>query len=144
MLQNIQVQTVNKDIIVASQLAQEGIELVRQKRDTNWVREDSDWKEGPSQFSDYDIVQDGDFAIDYNGDIDINADLVDDTEARLWYDANGFFVLPASGVSASPYYRLIEVSETPPDKINVKCHIQWTRRGRVKNYIVETNLYNWR
>ena len=36
LIQNIQVQSINKNNLIASSLSQEGVELIRQVRDSNW------------------------------------------------------------------------------------------------------------
>src|SRR3990172_140667 len=61
-IQNIQTQDINREYIIASMLAQEGLELARNIRDNNW-RNDIDWKYGNGVNSATDIVQDGSYII---------------------------------------------------------------------------------
>ncbi|MCK5319886.1 hypothetical protein KAJ61_00670 [Candidatus Parcubacteria bacterium] len=146
-LQNIQVQKVNKNMLVASMLAQEGLELVRNIRDDNWIAIPVvDW--------DLDIAgwANNDFAIDYTMAL-INANGIGDVLARLYKNSvNNFYTHTADGNTATQYYRLIIVdgidASSPADGITdyykIKSHIQWNENNVLKDYIAETHLYNWR
>ncbi|MDP3043010.1 MAG: prepilin-type N-terminal cleavage/methylation domain-containing protein [bacterium] len=135
--QNIQVQYIGKNDLIASQLAQEGLELVRNIRDTNWLTAGNDWKTGAGATTNSDIVQDGDYAIDYSGAIiDINS--IDN--AGLNIDAAGFYTHNAGAATA--FYRLITVVDNA-DYLDVECKVRWKERGRTHDYAVKTLLYNW-
>lgn len=136
--QNIQVQYISKNDLIASQLAQEGMELVRNIRDTNWLTAGNDWKIGAGASTNSDIVQDGDYAIDYSGFI---VDIDSINNAGLNIDAAGFYTHGA-GVAATPFSRLITVVDNG-DYLEVECKVQWKERGRTHDYTVKTLLYNW-
>ncbi|MDO8667516.1 MAG: hypothetical protein Q7K35_00250 [bacterium] len=57
-IQNIQVQYINKNVLIASGLAQEGLELVRNTRDLNWLTPSNGWDQDISASS---------YVIDYGG-----------------------------------------------------------------------------
>src|SRR3989338_10729475 len=57
-IQNIRVQYIDKNVLIASGLAQEGLELVRNVRDLNWLTPGNSW--------DQDIVGNS-YTIDYGG-----------------------------------------------------------------------------
>lgn len=136
--QNIRVQQINKNNLVASQLAQEGLELVRNIRDENWITVGSEWNEDLSAST---------FAIDYRGrnDKDDNADDIDDAEARLYINSTtDFYTHLSSGNTATSFYRLITINSVTADSINVVCLVQWAASGQEVDYKAETMLYNWR
>lgn len=147
--QNIQVSSINKNELIASQLAQEGLELVRNIRDENWLiygNDGNDWKCGPActPGSVNNIIQDGHYTIAYSGDnILINplVDSIDDNGAKLVRLATDFY---GHGWGlATIFSRLINVDDYG-DYIEVKSTVRWTERGGIKNYIASTILYNWR
>ncbi len=147
-VQNAQVQYINKNVLIASQLAQEGLELVRNVRDTNWLTTGNDWKTGDGVDLDTDIVQDGDYAIDYLGNIyDIddsngNGEIIDEAGARLLINS-GYYEHSAGNVT--PFFRAIKVVEDAGGNfLTVTCTIRSVERGRHNDYAAETILYDWR
>jgi len=142
-LQNLQAQSINKNYLVASMLAQEGVELVRNTRDTNFLHNDNgyNWKNGNGGSPDSDIVKDGTYAINFNSDINDIPDNVDDNGARIYFDSgNGIY--NHTGGELTPYNRLITVVDRG-EYVEVHSNVQWKERGRKHNYEVVTNLYNW-
>ena len=133
-VQNLQVQNINRNYVVAAMLAQEGIELVRNQRDLNWLTEANNW--------DFNILQDGDYIVDINGTFDDSINSINQAGAQLKFDANNYYVHGAG--SATPFYRLITVSSIPPEGLKVTAHVQWQERNRTHNYKTEVHLYNWR
>lgn len=147
-LQNLQVRNVNKNYLIASMLAQEGIELVRNERDKNWRTPGNNW---------YDNINQNDYRVDYfNGIVDDVSDsggddiIVGDTSAAnalLQSDGNGFYQHSAG--TPTIFYRMIKVypspvSGPPYDYIRVKALVQWPEKNKISNYIAETYLYDWR
>lgn len=135
-IQNVEAQYINKNVLMASGLAQEGLELVRNVRDLNWLMP-GDWKQN--------IVGDGAYIIDYGGLTSINMDVnsLDDAAARLYVNSNGFYTHTSSGNTATNFYRLITVSDQG-NYLDVKCAIRWKDGARNHDYTAETYLYNWR
>jgi type II secretory pathway pseudopilin PulG len=132
--QNIQVQYINKNNLIASQLAQEGLELIRNKRDKNWL-EGNDWISG---------ITPGDYIADYTGYIGIVSGMEEaklqerndlGEEGYYWYNAED---------SNTIFSRLITTSQTSSELLNVSCLIQWEDRGQTYQYVADTILYNWR
>jgi len=144
--QSLKIQHINKNNIIASQLAQEGIELVRNVRDSNWRDEDLDWKKdiftGASPFRDY--------IIDYRGrdSIDKSINGITDSRARLRIhnsgDYEGFYTHSTSDTTETLFYRIIEVDKDNDTVLTVKCRVSWEERKRDHEYVVETKLYNWK
>jgi len=143
-IQNIQVQKINKDILIASMLAQEGVELVRSIRDENWLTEGDDVWDGIDELDDT-------FSIDINFNIDRNPDTPSDIGARLYLNANDFYDHVNTG-APTQFYRLITITPSGTDtdgdgnddSVSVASNIQWISNGHPKNYIAEALLYDWR
>lgn len=140
--QNIQAQVVNRNMLIASQLAQEGLELVRNKRDTNWLISGNDWKTGAGAGTPSDIVQDLTYTIDYSGNIGGGVNSIDGTGANLSINVNGFYNHVVAD-APSPFYRLITVQDSG-DWVEVNSQVRWKERGGTKDYTASTLLYNWR
>ena len=137
-IQNVQVQYVNKNNLIASQLAQEGLELVRNKRDRNFLA--GNWFSSgivlPDDNSKITIYFDG-------ADIIINSvSGIDDNDARLMID-NSFYIY-GSG-SYSGFNRVVEVENDYNASFTVaSCIVQWQEKGQDHQYVVDTILYDWR
>lgn len=146
-IQNVQVEYVNKNMLIASQLAQEGLELVRDKRDNNWLASSSDWELGDGMDPNTDIIQDGDYAIDYTNLGLINVDDIEDTGARLYIDSDGYyrhFSAPLPGATSTPFSRMIIAdTDTSNASTTFQCLVQWKARNNTYQYTAETVLYNW-
>jgi prepilin-type N-terminal cleavage/methylation domain-containing protein len=140
--QNIQVEYVNKNMVIASQLAQEGLELVRNKRDINWLNEEN-WEYSSTIGSAFDIIQDGSYAIDYTGAINSAPNSVSDVGAKLYIDTSGFY---ASAVTDVPtmFSRLITVGNENAASTTVTCLVQWKRGTNTYNFSAQTLLWDWR
>ena len=145
-IKNIEVQHINKNILAASGLAQEGLEIVRNIRDANWLIPGNDWAKDVAGAS-----GDSTYAIDFRGrnNIIMAANNIDDEAARLYIISGGatagLYTHEAADNTATNFYRLITVTGDPTDGyLDVKCHIRWKDLGRNYNYTAETYLYNWR
>lgn len=85
---------VYKDQLVASYLAQEGIELVRNIRDTNWLQgfEADDWKAGLVESDDFDGCCSGFFCeVDYDDTALSSSSTTASSGYRLKLDSNNFY-----------------------------------------------------
>ncbi len=144
-IQNIQVQKVNKDIFTASMLAQEGVELVRSVRDENWLTEADGVWDGIDEADDT-------FSIDYNFNINRTPNTPSDVGARLYLNGNNFYDHTAVDGTPTQFYRLITITPSGVDTdrdgnddfVSVSSKVQWMRNGNPKSYIAETLLYDWR
>lgn len=150
-LQNIQVQELNKNYLVASMLAQEGIELVRNIRDTNFLKADSgyDWKTGKASLPQTDITQGAtvgsfkEYAVNYDGTIKaVNSALgLSDDNTKLYLFNNAYDHNGVNG-TLTPYRRLLTVYNDG-SYVEVHSNVQWSEHGRTHNYEAATDLYNW-
>ena len=121
--------------LTAAYLAKEGIEIVRNIRDTNWLY-GKDWENGLSEPG-------GPWQADYLS-----------TELSNPYDDNVFLNIDSddfygySGSSPTKFKRKIEIKNSSDssgtDILKVTVTVSWQERG--KSYAfppVETNLYQW-
>jgi type II secretory pathway pseudopilin PulG len=143
-IQNVQGQYINRNILIASGLAQEGLELVRNVRDLNWLNQENgwDWNEN--------IIGDGTYTIDYIRQKQPNQlqPTINDTpdtiaNARLYINANNLYTHISSGNTPTNFYRLITVVNNT-DYLDVKCTIRWAQGSQYRDYVAETYLYDWR
>lgn len=161
-IQNVEAQYIDKNILMASGLAQEGLELVRNVRDTNWLAPGNAWKQG--------LTGDGTYTIDYGGptSIKMSVNSIADADARLYSNKicigggdegsdceqnsdcssnvcqpSGFYTHTSSGNEPTNFYRLITIVDNN-DYLDVKCAIRWIDGGQNHDYTAETYLYNWR
>lgn len=140
-IQNVEAQYINKNILMASGLAGEGLELVRNVRDLNWLTPGNVWNQNIVG-----VAGDRTYTIDYGGlaSIKTAVNSLDEAGARLYVDGNGLYT---HTVTATPtnFYRLITVVDHPEDDyLDVKCAIRWQDGTQNHNYTAETFLYNWR
>lgn len=115
----------NSHRFVASRLAQEGIELVSNIRDTNWIKI-TDWDNG---------LADGDYQVQYDKDI-----LLTYSDTPLKIDNDGFYNYDSG--SSTRFTRKVTITHINPDEIKVKVQITWSGRGSPLE--VEEHLYNWK
>jgi prepilin-type N-terminal cleavage/methylation domain-containing protein len=144
-LQNVQVQSVNNEELVASLLAQEGIELVRNIRDRNWITSPYDqWKN--------DIANPSEFILDYDDNIPDHTisspfDSAEIASMRL-YLKDEYYAHDNTG-TITKYHRYFETfsmteAADTADALKVVCYVNWNSRGRNHTYHLESHLYNWR
>lgn len=132
--QSIRVQRLNEHTLIAYQLAQEGIELVRVIRDDNWLAEDSDVF--------LNVMEPGDYCLDYLDTV-LNPFL---GSCNLYLDSNNnFYVREDSNNTQTPYSRLISIEQYDDKEyaVNVKVKISWDDVSGTFEYEAETRLYDW-
>ncbi len=129
-IQNVQVQYVNKNNLIASQLAQECLELVRNIRDNNWLA-GNDWDNG---------LAPGNYIVDYTGSLNGVAGI---SEAKLQLIDTGFY-WHDPGDPDTIFSRLITITQPSSELSNISCLVQWSEKSGVKEYVVDTILYDWR
>jgi prepilin-type N-terminal cleavage/methylation domain-containing protein len=142
--QNVQVGYINKNMIIASQLCQEELELVRNIRDNNWLGDD-DWKTGSSTNSNTNWIQDGIYSIDYTGTI-TNTTSINDPLARLFIDSNGFYrhIAAPGSATTTAFSRTLEIKSETVASTTAECVVQWKIGNNIHKFNAQTVLYNWR
>lgn len=130
-IQNVQVQYFNKNNLIASQLAQECLELIRNIRDNNWLA-GNDWDSG--------LVPENYYIVDYTGSLNSVAGI---SEAKLQLRDTGFYWHDPSDPDTI-FSRLITITQPSSELLNISCLVQWSEKSGVKEYVVDTILYDWR
>jgi len=132
-VQSLDAQMINRGGIIAYQLAQEGLEIVRQKRDTNWL-ESVNWRTD---------LASGTYCTDYISPLELHsASGLDD--CKLYLDAGNWYYHPVSDPSNfSGFKRVIVIGENDANSISVRAIVTWDNRDRIITYEAETLLYNW-
>ena len=148
--QSTQIQYINKNTLIASELAQEGIELVRNMRDDNWRNFEVDWKQ--DIVGGYGGAVSQAFAIDYRSVNDRaltikQVDSIDDVDARLYLYASGddagFYTHDSNNSTPTIFYRIIE-KRNVDGGLEIICRVKWSERERDKEYVISTEFYNWK
>lgn len=120
-----------KNELEAAYLAQEGVEIVRNIRDTNWLKQ----RANPSLSWDNGLI---DCAAGCEGDYN-DASLTAYTNRFLKID--GSFYNYDSGKQTS-YKRKITITKPEPTELLVSVEVN--RTGMPSNVVVQTELYKWR
>ena len=121
--------------LTAFYLAQEGVEIIRNIRDSNWLQSGS-WDNGLTACSLPNGCQ-----VDYGDAGNPNPFLVQDLGEKLNISESGFYEY--GGSSPSKFSRKIII--TPfTDGLKVEVVVYWDEKGKVASTSVEENLYNWR
>ena len=125
--------------LTANYLAQEGIEIVKSIRDSNFI--ETTFIETTTSGSWKKDLSPGDYEADYN---DYSLSPLQDNEVRfLKVDEEGFFNYKDG--SDSPFKRKITITEDPNNEnvlINVSVTVYWTEKGKTNETTVSENLYN--
>lgn len=165
-IKTLEVERVNRDQLMASMLAQEGLELVRAKRDSNWLN--ANW---PATITSWDgLTGDTDPSTDLDVDTsphnfiadttidfsigespDTTCSDIDNACAIITRDMLNDRLIHGAG-DATVYSRMLTVTGTAVDidtngagdYIEVQSRVKWSSKGQDKTYIAETILYDWR
>jgi prepilin-type N-terminal cleavage/methylation domain-containing protein len=142
-VQNSRVEYTNKNTLIAAHLAQEGLELARNKRDDNFLNPGTEWFDGFAIADDYATStiyfdETGSIAIDLDSLQDINND-----EAKLYLNGEGFYV---HGAGTDTIFRRIIVTKNDyaASSTAVSCLVEYGDRGQKNQYQADTVLWNWR
>jgi prepilin-type N-terminal cleavage/methylation domain-containing protein len=132
-IRNIQSQSYNKDNLIAYQLAQEGIELVRKVRDSNWRTSDP---------FNTDLAA-GYYYMDY---LDEAPQATSSSASPLLRrDDDGFYRHGLSeAATSSGFTRLIRIEDLDVNSFRVLSDVSWNSRDNNYSYVLETILYDWR
>jgi len=135
--QTISSSTFSKDKLVAAYLAQEGIEIVRNIRDTNWLLTGANWNDG---------LGTGDWQADYN-DSSLSFYTYPGNPLNLENLTNYYGY--GSG-NATKFTRKITISEPATAScpagscLNIKVEVSWQEKGKLHKVGAQENLYNWK
>jgi prepilin-type N-terminal cleavage/methylation domain-containing protein len=128
----------SEDQLEASYMAQEGIEIIRNIRDANWVRQRID----PGVLWDDGIAIDEDYRLDYLSDSfpDTSCPFLNEG-TFLKYDGNFY---NCSDGQDSKFKRKVTVEKPGAGIIDIEVEVSWSERGRSHKVTAQTLLYNWK
>lgn len=118
-----------RDNLIASFLAQEGIELVIKKRGENWISGDS-FNEGLTGTV---------YRVDYLDGFE-ELDEEEDQEPLKFHASLGY---QYNSGQETNFFRTIGVSEISRDHLRINSVVRWESRNKTFQVIVEDHLYNW-
>jgi len=136
-VQNIQAQSINKNNLIASSLAQEGLEIVRQVRDVNW--------KNSQPFDTY--LADGSYTVDYRTG---TTTPMSDITATKVYLKDGFYVHNSgseSGLTPTIFNRQIIIARLNSysgKPLQVRSIVSWNDHSHPYHYELQTLLFDWR
>lgn len=116
------------DRLIAANLSAEGIELVRNIRDNNWLQ-DKDWNNGLAD-GDYQVAYDSTLPSSYIGNF-----LLLDSNTGLYNYSSG---------DPTYYLRKISISNLSIFEIRVISTVTWQRRGVAYTSSAEDHFFNWK
>ena len=118
----------NSSKLIAAYLAQEGIEIVRNIRENNWLAEDN-WRNG---------LDVGEWEADYH-----DTYLSDNYDGDyLNIDSNGFYSY--SSGQRTKFQRKITIRDIDTHSFKVTVEIFWKERGKNHSLVASEILYNWK
>ncbi len=121
--------------LVAAYFAQEGIEIVRNIRDTNWVEGATSWNEGLTTCS-------SGCEADYKtGTPEQETPLRFYTGDYLNIDSNNFYSYSAG--TQTKYKRKITIKEIDADTLKVTVWISWEEKGRPYDFEAGEYIYDY-
>lgn len=115
----------NQYRLTASYLAQEGVEIVRNIRDRNWLA-GQDWRAG---------LNDSDYQAQYN-----SSTLSPYSDSPLRLSSDGFYNYNEGAETI--FYRKITIDHPDEDKIKVTVEVSWSY-DQGQPVRAEAFLYNW-
>ncbi len=122
------------DKFIASYLAEEGIELVKNIRDSNFVNGSVAWTNGLTTCSNPDYG----CKMDYDESA-LTVNTVDTVKNPLWINASGFYNYTATGTQTI-FSRKIVINIISADKMKVSVTVYFADQ----EFLLEQYLYNWK
>jgi Tfp pilus assembly protein PilV len=139
--QSIKVLGINRGNLIASQLAQEGIELVRNTRDTDWLT---------GVGGGWDCSSPCYYLVDYkHPELTPTGAGVDGNQAKLKLDTDGYYCHASLGDAGcngadTNFNRVISITGSSTASSTVKSWVRYKNGNNFFDYIAETILYDWR
>ena len=124
--------------VIASNLAQEGIEVVRAIRDTNWVAtpvRGFDASLSPSGVPAFDCTTA--CLVEWNSDV-----LLPFLDTPLKIDSNGIYNYTLG--TASFFKRKITITKPSTVELKIISEVTWQERARLRKVTIEDHLFDWK
>lgn len=148
--------------LLATNLAREGVEIIRNRRDANWLAR-SAWDSGLYSGTDYTATPFLNVTITTPWTLNFTPNAITHNYARLWRAGGVYFqsiLNPPPGAALTAYRRLLFLDPICQDKtirtsgaacpggnpkvgIRVRSQVQWTSKGR-HSLTAEERIFNWR
>lgn len=136
---------VGKNNLIAAELAQEGVEIIRNIRDSNWVanpQNPSLWDNGISGTGGETI---GIIDARTGGVTYINGLTLEGPAANLKLDSAGYNHTSGAATTFSRVVTLGKITDGRGEQaLKVRAEVLWKERGGSHTIASETLLYNWR
>ncbi len=131
--------SLNSSKLIAVYLAQEGMELVRNIRDENWLN-DVAWDNG---LTDCQLVNNKFCEIDYDntGLTDYDASIYEGTILNI--DNNNYYSYNLT-TKPTKYKRKITIAPAGGNRLDVFTEVEWQEAGASHSVKVGESLYNWK
>lgn len=131
-----------RDIIIASNLAQEGIEIVRNIRDNNWKMCPGAPPACNGAFDPHFLAGNG-LCISYDGNYDASTPTTTCTNGVLRVNGSGFYVMTAG--TATKFHRTVNVSIPTADSRTITSIIWWgvNAADTSKKVTMTDTIYSW-
>ncbi len=136
---------INNSRLIAANLAQEGVEIVKNIRDSNWI-EEIDWDAG--------LENDGDYEVAYDSvglDLCSATCFTDHDINNLWplniHPASNFYDYVSDGSEIeTKFKRMITIShpgDCDDNCVKATVAVYWQDRWGDFEFIIEEDIYNW-
>ncbi|PIV45838.1 MAG: hypothetical protein COS24_00100 [Candidatus Nealsonbacteria bacterium CG02_land_8_20_14_3_00_34_20] len=116
-----------REYFTASYLAKEGIEIVKNIRDTNWVEGAASWKDGLTSCAS-------------GCEADYDDSLSSYTGKYFYIHSTNYFYQYTTSSEKTPYQRKITITEVDSDELDIKIEVFF--KGNTMT--AKENIYNWR
>lgn len=134
-----------REQLVASSLAQEGVEFVRAIRDSNYIYNMTTggaraWFAG----LDGTAGSSGTYANCITGDcvIDSTQNTVSRTVAPLYLSTTGLYNQAGAG-TATGFTRTVRLTAVSVDEMAIVVTVSWISKGQTRSVVLNEHLYNW-
>ncbi len=118
-----------QDRLIAANLTAEGIEVVRNIRDNNWLQGLS-WNSG---------LSDGNYNVSYS-----SLSLVPYSDVPLRLNSSNGIYDYSSESDQTIFKRIISITNLSTYEMRVVSTVNWQRRNRSYSITVEDHLFNWK
>jgi type II secretory pathway pseudopilin PulG len=138
-ISSLKAQTLNRNTLIAYQLSQEGLELIRNVRDNNWLA-DRAWDYGITG-----TATGTKYKVDFSNFWPVEVNDIDEATLQLASSTNPGFYLhdPASPNSLFSRMITITIATTTAASSTVESLVQWTDQGQQREYRLQTIIYDW-
>lgn len=163
---NLIASNISSQELIAINLAREGVEVITNLRDSNYLDIDATWNDGLETVSSNDdgIIQYNSVARSWSVNFLTSNTTFANAETALYWDPNLSMYVQGQSVGGSwettPYARRIEINRICDDDVTdftegagcsgqvvgyrVLSEVQWTERGNSRSVSVEKRIFNWR